>query len=134
MQDDIAAQILVAMKAQLNVEEAPQLAPVQRTDVTAYGLFLEARDLVYTRRPDRMERALELLNRAVDIDPGYAPAYALRAKALLLLSDRPGSYGTLPVKESQDRAQSDVEQALQLQQAAALGLGRVPVQAGFDQL
>lgn len=114
VQDNIAAEILVAMKAQLSVEEAPELAPVQRTDVTAYGLFLEARDLIFTRNPKKMERALDLLNKAIDIDPAYAPAYASRAKVLTLLSDRPGSYGTLPGGETLLRAQSDVEKALQL--------------------
>lgn len=114
VQDDIAAEILVAMKAQLSVEEAPQLAPVQRTDVTAYGLFLEARDLIFTRDPKSMERALDLLNKAIDIDPAYAPAYASRAKVLTLLSDRPGSYGTLPGGETLVRAQSDINTALEL--------------------
>ncbi|MDP5053029.1 MAG: adenylyl cyclase, partial [Congregibacter sp.] len=114
VQDDIAAQILVAMKTQLKVEQAPQLAPAQRTDVTAYGLFLEARDLIFTRDPKGMERALDLLNQAIEIDPAYAPAYASRAKVLTLLSDRPGSYGTLPGGETLVRAQSDVNKALQL--------------------
>ncbi|WOJ97020.1 adenylyl cyclase [Congregibacter brevis] len=114
VQDDIAAEILVAMKAQLSVEEAPQLAPVQRTDVTAYGLFLEARDLIFTRDPKNMERALGLLNKAIEIDPAYAPAYASRAKVLTLLSDRPGSYGTLPGGETLQRAQVDVDKALEL--------------------
>ena len=72
VQDDIASQILVAMKTQLGVEAAPTLAPVQRADVAAYGLFLEARDLIFTRKPENMERALELLNTAIEIDPTYA--------------------------------------------------------------
>ncbi|MEO0436945.1 MAG: adenylyl cyclase, partial [Pseudomonadota bacterium] len=79
VQDDIAAQILMAMKTQLKVDATPDLAPVSRADVTAYGLFLEARDLIYTRSPANMERALELLNSAIEIDPNYAPAYAARA-------------------------------------------------------
>ncbi|MEO0436050.1 MAG: adenylyl cyclase, partial [Pseudomonadota bacterium] len=88
-----------------------------RADVTAYGLFLEARDLIYTRKPANMERALELLNSAIEIDANYAPAYAARAKAVTLLSDRPGSYGKLPAKESLERAEKDVEQALLLDPA-----------------
>ncbi|MFK7829325.1 MAG: adenylyl cyclase [Congregibacter sp.] len=114
VQDDIANRILIAMKSQLKVEQAPSLTPVQRTDVTAYGSFLEARDLIFTRDPPGMERALDLLNQAIAIDPAYAPAYAARAKALALLSDRPGSYGKLPAKDSLERATADVEQALAL--------------------
>jgi len=114
VQDDIASRILVAMKAQLDVEDAPGVAPVQRADVTAYGRFLEARDLIFTRDPGNMERAMTLLDEAIAIDPGYAPAYASRAKALLLLSDRPGSYGTIPATEAQPRAEADIERALEL--------------------
>jgi TolB-like protein len=114
VQDDIASRILLAMKNQLNVEEAPVVAPVQRADVTAYGRFLEARDLIFTREPSKMERAMALLDEAIAIDPGYAPAYASRAKALLLLSDRPGSYGTIPAQEAMPRAEADVEKALEL--------------------
>jgi TolB-like protein/tetratricopeptide (TPR) repeat protein len=114
VQDDIASRILLAMKNQLNVEEAPIVAPVQRADVTAYGRFLEARDLIFTREPSKMERAMALLDEAIAIDPGYAPAYASRAKALLLLSDRPGSYGTIPAQEAIPRAEADVEKALEL--------------------
>jgi TolB-like protein len=84
VQDDIASRILVALKGQLQVEEAPIVAPVQRANVTAYGLFLEARDLIFSRDPANMERALTLLDEAISIDPGYAPAYASRAKALVL--------------------------------------------------
>ncbi len=114
VQDDIASRILVALKGQLNVDEPPAIAPVQRADVTAYGLFLEARDLIFTRSPANMERALELLDDALVIDPSYAPAYASRAKALVLLSDRPGSYGKIPAKEALARASADIETALEL--------------------
>jgi TolB-like protein/tetratricopeptide (TPR) repeat protein len=114
VQDDIASRILVALKGQLQVEEAPIVAPVQRANVTAYGLFLEARDLIFSRDPANMERALTLLDEAISIDPGYAPAYASRAKALVLLSDRPGSYGRLPAQEVLPRAEADVEKALEL--------------------
>jgi TolB-like protein len=121
VQDDIAQKILVAMKERLIVDEAPAITPAARTDITAYNLFLEARDLIFTRNPEKMQRALELLNRAIEIDPAYAPAYASRAKALTLLSDRPGSYGTIPAKEALTRSRSDVERALQLDPELADG-------------
>jgi TolB-like protein/tetratricopeptide (TPR) repeat protein len=114
VQDDIAQQILVAMTDELMVEEAPALVPAARTDLTAFNLFLEARDLVSTRDEKSMQRALELLNQAIEIDPRYAPAYASRAKAYTLLSDRPGSYGSIPAQEALDQARADVDKALAL--------------------
>lgn len=114
VQDDISQQILVALKEQLVVDVAPEVAPATRTDVTAYGLFLEARDLIYTRDETKMTRAKALLDQVISIDPEYAPSHALRAKAYLLLSDSPSSYGKIPVNEAADRAESDVNLALEL--------------------
>jgi hypothetical protein len=64
VQDDIAQQILVAMKERLMVDEAPKVAAATRTDINAYNLFLEARDLIFSRDPDKMTRAVELLDQA----------------------------------------------------------------------
>ncbi|GAB5413828.1 MAG: hypothetical protein Cons2KO_14310 [Congregibacter sp.] len=114
VQDDIAQQILVAMKERLGVEKAQSLAPSARTDIDAYTLFLEARDLVFSRDVESMTRAVELLDRAIAIDAEYAPAYAARAKAVTLLSDRPGSYGVIPAQQALGRAQQDVARALEL--------------------
>ena len=121
VQDDIAEKILIAMKERLMVDEAPEFVPAARTDITAYNLFLEARDLIFTRNPAKMERALELLDQAIEIDPNYAPAYASRAKALTLLSDRPGSYGSIPAKEALSRSRADVDKALELDPELADG-------------
>ncbi|WP_439106204.1 tetratricopeptide repeat protein [Congregibacter sp.] len=114
VQDDIAQQILVALKEQLVVVAAPEVAPATRTDVTAYGLFLEARDLIYTRDEAKLTRAKALLDQVISIDPEYAPSYSARAKAYLLLSDRPRSYGKIPVQESSNKAEADVTMALEL--------------------
>ncbi|MDP5054083.1 MAG: adenylyl cyclase, partial [Congregibacter sp.] len=83
-------------------------------DISAFNLFLEARDLLPARNESDMQRALALLNEAIEIDPTYAPAYASRAKAYTLLSDRPGSYGSIPAKEALAKARADVDKALAL--------------------
>ncbi|EAQ98184.1 tetratricopeptide repeat protein [Congregibacter litoralis] len=114
VQDDIAQQILVAMTDELMSDKAPSIAPAARTDISAFNLFLEARDLISTRDEAAMQRALELLNQAIEIDPTYAPAYASRAKAYTLLSDRPGSYGSIPAKEALAHARANVDKALAL--------------------
>ncbi|EED30404.1 TPR repeat-containing protein [gamma proteobacterium NOR5-3] len=114
VQDDIAQQILVAMTDELMSDKAPSIAPSARTDISAFNLFLEARDLISSRDETGMQRALELLDQAIEIDPTYAPAYASRAKAYTLLSDRPGSYGSIPAKVALTQARADVDKALAL--------------------
>ncbi|GAB5413670.1 MAG: hypothetical protein Cons2KO_12730 [Congregibacter sp.] len=114
VQDDIAQQILVALKERLMVDEAPTITAATRTDIDAYSLFLEARDLIFSRDPDKMTRAVDLLDQAIEIDAGYAPAYAARAKAYTLLSDRPGSYGEIPAQQALEQSRADVDRALAL--------------------
>ena len=121
VQDDIAEQILVALTDQLLAEGVAPLTPAQRTDITAYGLFLEARDLIATRNVANMQRALELLDRAIDIDVAYAPAYAARAQARLLLTDRPTSYGDIPQHVAYPLVQADIDKALELDPNLAQG-------------
>jgi TolB-like protein/tetratricopeptide (TPR) repeat protein len=127
VQDDIATQILAALTDQLLVETAPTVAPATRTDVTAYGLFLEARDLIASRNVTNMQRARALLDEAIAIDPRYAPAYAARAQAYLLLTDRPSSYGNIPQHIALPKVRENVNRALELdpqlaQAHAVLGL------------
>jgi TolB-like protein/tetratricopeptide (TPR) repeat protein len=114
VQDDIAQQILVAMKERLMVDEAPKVAAATRTDINAYNLFLEARDLLFSRNEEKMTRALALLDQAIEVDPAYAPAYAARAKAYMLLSDRPSSYGSIPTQEALEQSRANVDKALAL--------------------
>ncbi|MDP5071913.1 MAG: tetratricopeptide repeat protein, partial [Congregibacter sp.] len=114
VQDDIAQQILTAMKTELQVDVQDVITPSTRTDIGAYGLFLEARDLIASRDVDKMTRARGLLDQAIEIDPAYAPAYAARAQALLLLTDRPSSYGDIPQHIATPKVQADVQKALEL--------------------
>ncbi|MEO0436442.1 MAG: adenylyl cyclase [Pseudomonadota bacterium] len=121
VQDDIAQKILLAMKEVLGVSQAPKVASATRTDIDAYNLFLEARDLITSRTRENLERAMDLLNKAIVIDDAYAPAFAARAQAFILLSDRPTSYGSLPAKEAHEQAQRDIDTALVLDPKLAQG-------------
>lgn len=110
VQDEIAAEIVTALSARLS-GSAPQTA---RTDVGAYGLYLEAKQLISERRAVSLEHAEELLGRAIAIDPDYAPAYASRAFTEILLSDAPGAYGRRPAAEALVRAEAFANRALAL--------------------
>ena len=50
--------------------------PVDRADVRAYEYYLRGRQLAHQVRRDGYEGALRMYQRAVEIDPGYARAYA----------------------------------------------------------
>ncbi len=124
IQDEIATEILIQLKAQL-LDEERQVLVSQRTDPEVYDLYLLAKQRLYHRARQTIESAVELLDQAIAKDPEYAPAYAQRGIATLLLSE--SQYGTTPDAEAQRQSKRFIDAALekdpQLAEAwAGLGL------------
>ncbi len=124
IQDEIANEILKQLKARLLGEEQ-QVIVSQRTDPEVYDLYLLAKQRLYHRTRQTIESAVELLDKAIAKDPEYAPAYAQRGIATLLLAE--SQYGTIPDVESQVQSKRFIDAALekdpQLAEAwAGLGL------------
>ncbi|MEE8281573.1 MAG: tetratricopeptide repeat protein, partial [Gammaproteobacteria bacterium] len=124
IQDEIANEILIQLKARL-LDEEQQVIVSKRTDPEVYDLYLLAKQRLYDRTRLTIESAVELLDQAIAKDPNYAPAYAQRGIATMFLSDR--SYGTIPVAEALVQGKRFIDTALdkdpQLAEAwAGLGL------------
>jgi len=135
IQDEIANAILDQLKAHLLTGDQGLVAAA-RADSAAYDLYLLARQRMYERMQAPLEAAAELLDRAISIDPDYAPAYAQRGITTLLLSDT--SYGDLPDAEAGAQGKSFLEQALRLDPElaeawAGLGLYYYPRQGELQQ-
>ena len=114
VQDRIASDILAALREHLIDDALEAPATTVRTEVGVYQRYLEAKQLIYTRKVAEMRRASALLDDAIAADPGYAPAYAARALVENLLSDGSGSYGDIPIAEAMPRAIDWAETALEL--------------------
>ncbi len=114
VQDEIAAAILSEMQTQFADGGKAAAPAIVRGDVDAYSLYLKAKPMVASRLPDRMEEAEKLLDQAIEIDPDYAPAYALRSMVESLLSDAPGAYGTKPAAQAIVAATEYADKALEL--------------------
>ena len=117
IQDEIAQAIFDQLKLHLTGEQGDIRFASSRADVSAYDLYLEAKQKIYLRRKAPLEQAVQLLERAIAIDPGYAPAYAQLGITMMLL--REGLYGTLPTTETEGRAKRLFEQALSLDPGSA---------------
>ncbi len=79
LQDKITASVVGAIEPtvrKVEIERARR-RPVENLD--AYDLYLRALPHVYAFRPDQNLVALELLGKAIDLDPTYAPALAFAA-------------------------------------------------------
>jgi TolB-like protein len=120
IQDEIAGAILEQLKlALIGFEPEATMAASTRTDSEAYDLYLLARQRIYERKRLSIESAVELLDRAMAIDPKYAPVYAQRGIAALLLSTE--TYGGKPPAEALVEGRFYLEKALQLDPDLAEG-------------
>jgi pentatricopeptide repeat protein len=121
IQDEISNAILVQLKAKLLGGES---VAIKQVDPQAYAQYLLAKQRIYERSQASLELAMELLNKAIDTDPGFVAARAQLGIATLLLSEE--QYGTLPHAEAYEQGRKHLEAALALEpeQAEALaGIG-----------
>jgi TolB-like protein/Flp pilus assembly protein TadD len=117
LQDEIAASIATAMSSEIIGTES--VASVARTDNETYELYLLARQRIHSRDPGEMNEAIAMLDRALEIDPIYAPALTQKALVKYLMSDALGAYGETPFAEVMPVSMKLVEQALALDSGLA---------------
>ena len=120
IQDEIANAILKQLKlALIGFEPGTTVIASTRTDSEVYDLYLLARQRMYERKRLSIESAVELLDKALAKDPGYAPAYAQRGIAALLLSDR--NYGDMSIAEAGIQGRLYLDKAIELDPELAEG-------------
>ncbi len=112
IQDEISAAILEQLKIHLIGTDDEALYLAERTNSEVYELYLLARQQLYRRTTPAIKFATEQLDRAISIDPSYAPAHALRGIATMLLSE--WSYGDIPHLEADSLAKTYLDKSLEL--------------------
>ncbi|MEO8575128.1 MAG: protein kinase, partial [Gemmatimonadales bacterium] len=85
IQDDISQAIVKALKVILSEGEKKQIEKARVVDVKAYDYYLRGRQYSHHFRRKSLEYARQMFNRAIEIDPEYARAYAGVADACSLL-------------------------------------------------
>lgn len=118
IQDEIANEILKQLRSTL-LHEDVEVAVAQRTSPEVYELYLQAKQRIYTRIGTEIELAVDELDQAIQLDQEYAPPFAQRGIATMLLSDQ--QYGSIPDDEASRRAKRYIDQALKLDPDLAEG-------------
>jgi TolB-like protein/Tfp pilus assembly protein PilF len=117
VQDELAAKISAALQSELiGTESIVEASPTQ---VAAFDLYLEARQLIHSRDREPMTQAVELLDEALSLDPDYVPALTQKALGIYLLSDSSGAYGDIPEQEALAVARPLLDRALELDERYA---------------
>ncbi|MGH9778331.1 MAG: protein kinase domain-containing protein [Candidatus Acidiferrales bacterium] len=76
IQDEIVKSIAQAMQVVLSETEKKAIAKTPTADVKAYDYYLRGRQFFHQFRRRGYDYARQLFTRAIEIDPGYARAYA----------------------------------------------------------
>jgi TolB-like protein len=108
VQDEIAGAVVGALK--LKLAPGQQASNAHRTSNTeAYNQFLLCKQFAARSRTDDYQRAMAACRKAIELDPGYAAAYAELAVAEALVADR--TVDTALLKQAQARADKAIEMA-----------------------
>ncbi|WP_028748340.1 adenylate/guanylate cyclase domain-containing protein [Rhizobium mesoamericanum] len=79
VQDDVTQQIVGALELKLAVGDQQRLATEQTQNLEAYDCFLRGREQMWRLTREQNIQGRQLLQRAIDLDPKFAPAYAFLA-------------------------------------------------------
>jgi TolB-like protein/DNA-binding winged helix-turn-helix (wHTH) protein len=107
IQDEVAGRIARSLEVQLLPGQEPR---TRAPSTSAYDAYLKGRYLASRREPDAARRAKEAFELAVALDPGFAPAHAGLAAALIGLAD----VWLVPTREVFPLAKKQAERALRL--------------------
>jgi adenylate cyclase len=84
VQDDVTQQIVGALALNLTEGDQQRLATEQTGNLEAYDCFLHGREQLWRFTRAQNIQGRELLQRAIELDPKFAPAYAFLAFANIL--------------------------------------------------
>ena len=113
VQDDIAAQIVNALKLELGAEEAERLQSSPPTaDLQAYELYLQGQFHFARRGEAPIQQAIEFFSAAIERDPNFAEAHAALGAAHAILQE----YSDVTEDEAFALADPAIQQAIALDQ------------------
>jgi adenylate cyclase len=85
LQDQVTVRVVGAIEAKIRVAEMERALRKPTENLEAYDLVLRGRWTYEQFGKDNLEEAARLYRRAIALDPNYARAYALLARALFVL-------------------------------------------------
>ncbi len=81
IQEQVAQQIVEALKLKLSFSEKVSLTKRQTVNAQAYDLYLRGQDYLYRLTKRSVERSIQLFEKAIELDARYAAAYAACSSA-----------------------------------------------------
>ena len=110
VQTDVAQRIATSLEAKITGRERREITRVPTTNPEAYDAYLQARAFDGAQTPDDIRRGMELLRKAVELDPNFAIAWAGLARV-----ESEKYFGYIRTPEQLGRARQAAETAMRLQ-------------------
>jgi TolB-like protein/DNA-binding winged helix-turn-helix (wHTH) protein len=111
VEDDVAKAVTSALQLKLLASRSPTTLTTSRTtNPETYEAFLHARYFAHMQDEEFEKKALQYANQAIQSDPNYAPAYALRANIEL----QAGGMTWMDISEAIEKTRHDTEKAIAL--------------------
>jgi TolB-like protein/class 3 adenylate cyclase/cytochrome c-type biogenesis protein CcmH/NrfG len=111
VQDDVTTHIVSALALNLNAGDRQRIAAEQTDNQEAYDSFLRGRELWFRTSKDANAEAQNLLRRAIELDPNFAPAYAFLGATHVI--DYANGWSALPA-QSLEEAEKAARHAVHL--------------------
>jgi len=109
IQDDIAKAIVAALKIMLLGEKGALLIKNYTENLEAYSLYLQGRNFWNKRGKKKLMQSIEYFEKAIEIDPNYALAYAGLSDSYSIL----GNNGFWPAEKAYPKAKAAALKALE---------------------
>jgi serine/threonine protein kinase/Tfp pilus assembly protein PilF len=116
IQNDIAENIVSALKQKLTPEEKERLQKKTTENIEAYNLYLQGRYYWGQRTREAMPKSVEQFHKAIEIDPNYALAYSGLADCYIAGG---GRHLDLSAEEAYAKAREAAQKALELDETLA---------------
>ena len=129
VQQEIATAISGNLRVRLTSEQKSRLAKSSATNPEAYQLYLEGRYLANRATAAGLKKSIEYFEQAIDMDPGYALAYAGLADSY---SELGGDWLYLPPSDSIPKAKVAAKKALELDDTLAEAHAALAYATFFD--
>jgi TolB-like protein/DNA-binding winged helix-turn-helix (wHTH) protein/Tfp pilus assembly protein PilF len=110
LQAEVARSVASGIPIELTPAERARLASARPVDPAAHEAYLEGLYFWSKFTPDAAPKAVEHFQRAIDRDPGYAPAHAGLASAYSLLA----VFDLSPPREAYPKSKAEAARALQI--------------------
>ncbi len=133
LQREVARAITLGVRVTVTPQEQARLEDRSRVDPRAYEAYLQGRYAWQTMTTGGLRRGIEFMDRAIALDPGYAPAYAGLAYCWWIMGS--AGYEVGPQSETAPKAKAAAAKALELDPtlgSAAATLGMVQIDHDWD--